>query len=635
MNNICYEKYGYRRVAVVSPSLKLGQPVLNAKNIIELAKECDKNKSYIALFPELSLTGYTCEDLFHTSDLMDQVLPCIETILKETKNLNTLIVFGSPYQSSDGRIYNVAVVCLQGKLLALIPKTHLPNYKEFYEMRWFTSGKEVHQVEKVLKQEVLLSSKQLIKINGDLIGIEICEDLWSLIPPSSEQALAGASIILNLSASNELVGKKDYRKELVSQQSSRLNSVYAYASAGAMESTKDVVFSGHCLIYENGTLLVENERFSFEDSISYADVDMNKISVERRKNTTFSNQQSSVKFSIIEVKMNYVLENLKRKYEPLPFVPKSIQGSKFDERLEEILNIQSTGLIRRLKGSKSETLLLGLSGGLDSTLAALVAIKALSKMNKPLTNLITVSMPGFGTSDRTKGQALDLAKELKSTFFEIDITEVTQKHLKDINHEGVLDNVYENAQARERTKILFDMANKHKGIVLGTGDLSESALGWCTYNGDHMSNYCVNASIPKTLVKHLVKYYAESSEDGLKNVLLRIIATKISPELLPTKNGEIDQSTEDLVGPYALNDFYMFHYLRNGFSKDKIRVLALRTFEGVYPEEQIVSVLNSFFKRFNQQQFKRTTFPPGPKVGSVSLSPRGDWRYPDELGDNE
>ena len=634
MNNVCYEKFGFRRIAVVSPKLSLGLPDSNAKKIIELAKECNKNKSFIALFPELSLTGYTCEDLFHSSDLMEQIVPSIDRILKETKNLNTLIVFGSPYQSSDGRIYNVAVVCLKGQMLALIPKSHLPNYKEFYEMRWFTSGKGVNQVEKILNQEVLLSSSQLIKINGELIGIEICEDLWSLIPPSSEQALAGASIILNLSASNELVGKKDYRKELVSQQSSRLNAVYAYASAGAMESTKDVVFSGHCLVYENGTLLVENERFSFEDSISYADIDMNKIAVERRKNTTFSNQHSSINFTIVEEKMNYVLENLSRSYEPMPFVPKSLNNDKLDDRLEEILNIQSSGLVRRMKGSKSEKMLLGLSGGLDSTLAALVCLKALNKMNKPSTDLITVSMPGFGTSERTKKQSFDLAKELKSTFMEIDITEVTTKHLKDIEHENVFDNTYENAQARERTQILFDLANKHKGIVIGTGNLSESALGWCTFNGDQTSNYSVNTSIPKTLVKHLVKYYAAKSEKELKDVLTRVVETKISPELLPSKNGEI-QSTEDLVGPYELNDFYMFHYLRNGFSKEKIQILALRTFSDRYDKNQIIQVLNSFFKRFKQQQFKRTTFPPGPKVGSVSLSPRGDWRFPDELGESE
>lgn len=623
-------KFGYRNIAVITPLLHLGNPKANALEMIKCAKESAEKEALVSLFPELSLTGYSCEDLFHGGDLYSTMEEAILEVVKESKKIKTVMVFGLPF-AVDGRLYNCAMVINQGKILGVVPKTHLPNYKEFYEQRFFTSGRTLNTKVKILGQEVLVSTDQIFSVNGMKFGIEICEDLWSPIPPSSKLALAGAGVILNLSASNELVGKNQYRKDLISQQSARLNCVYAYVSSGPKESTKDVVFSGAGLICENGSILAESPRYVLDQSvITVSTIDLDKINSERRKNTTYGNEPSE-KMTVVDSEIKgYVVTKLARKYEPKPFVPGNL-GEGLNDRLEEILNIQSVGLARRMMSVKTNQLVLGLSGGLDSTLAALVAIRALEKLNLDAKNLLAISMPGFGTSSRTKQQSKDLAEQIGVTFQEIDISLVTKQHLKDIDHENILDNTYENAQARERTQILFDLANKHKGIVVGTGNLSELALGWATFNGDHMSNYGVNGSIPKTLVRHLVQYVANNSSEEKRQVLERVLNTVVSPELLPTNaKGEIEQSTEDILGPYELHDFFLFHYLRNGFPKDKIHFIAKEVFKGKYEEEKIEKTLNTFYKRFYQNQFKRTTLPPGPKVGSVSLSPRGDWRAPDE-----
>lgn len=628
-----YNSQGFVRVSAVSPQLFLAKPKENAKKTLDLFKQLVGQENLVVVFPELSLTGYTCEDLFHTQDLLDETMMALENVASGTKGLKGVLVVGHPFQDLDGKLYNTASVISDGKILAMIPKIHRPNYGEFYEKRWFTSGYGVKKSIKTKTQEFILSPYQVVNINNQImLGVEICEDLWAPNPPSTNLALNGANLIVNLSASNELINKAEYRKELINQQSARLNCAYVYSSAGSWESTKDVVFGGHCLICENGSVLAESDRFSFEDSILTTEVDFNKISLERRKNSTFGSCQPLQPVDFIQIEINYNLSNLNKQYSPTPFVPKNNQ--QLQVRSEEILQIQSTGLARRLKSIGTPKIVLGLSGGLDSTLALLVALEAVKKVKQPVTDILCISMPGFGTSNRTKDQAQRLALSAGVSFKEIDITASVREHFKAIDHlESETNVVYENAQARERTQILFDMANKVGGIVLGTGDLSELALGWATFNGDHMANYNVNGSIPKTLVKHLVHYYQEykTSDQNFKQVLVDIFNTKISPELLPTNQaGEISQETEEVIGPYVLHDFYLFHYLRNGFTKDKIRTIAELTFKGQFEEEVVNKWLEIFFKRFKNNQFKRTTLPPGPKVGSVSLSPRGDWRCPDE-----
>lgn len=628
-----YNLHGFVKVATCSPKIFLANPLENAKQTLKLFKQTVENESLIAVFPELGLTGYTCEDLFHSQDLLDETKKALKWLTLETVAIKGILVVGFPYQLVDGRIYNMAAVISEGKILGMIPKTHLPNYNEFYEKRWFTDGGNVCEKIEEQGQSFLISSHQIFQINNQVIlGVEICEDLWAPNPPSTNLVLNGANCIVNLSASNELINKSQYRKDLILQQSARLNCAYLYASASSWESSKDIVFGGHCLIVENGSLLSENDRFSFEDSILMNEIDFNKLQMERRKNPTLTNSKIISPVIKNHLTIDYSLWNLSRSYPQNPFVPKN--NAQLQERSEEILQIQATGLARRLFSINKPKILLGLSGGLDSTLALLVALEAIKKTNQPVTDIICISMPGFGTSSRTKNQAEILAKNAGVTFKEIDISETVRSHFKDIGHDENLHNVvYENSQARERTQILFDLANKEGGLVLGTGDLSELALGWATYNGDHMANYNVNASIPKTLVKHLVSFYAEykTANKDFQEVLKQIVLTKISPELLPPNSqGEIAQETEEVIGPYLLHDFFLFHYIRNGFSESKIELLAQLTFKDVYSHEVINKWLQVFFKRFKTNQFKRTTMPPGPKVGSVSLSPRGDWRCPDE-----
>jgi NAD+ synthase (glutamine-hydrolysing) len=630
MNKLNYKNLGYFKVKSFSPILSIADPVFNVAKMIEQVKDSRKEQLAIAVFPELSLTGYTCEDLFLSNELLSKTNKCILNFLEETKTIPFIIVFGAPYQNQDGRLYNCAFVCLKGKILGLVPKSHLPNYNEFYEKRWFTSGESIHQEvqDHVFNQTFLISRKQIFKFHEVMLGIEICEDLWAPIPPSSELALAGANIILNLSASNELVSKGDYRKELIKQQSARLNCAYVYSSASVYESTKDIVFSGHLVIAENGSVLKESEKFLLEDNSITSEIDVNKLMTERRKNTTFGSS-SVIQMVIHNLEMIYQLDTISREYAKSPFIPSDIE--ELNKRAVEIMTIQTMGLVRRIIATKAKSLVLGLSGGLDSTLALLVCNEAIKKLNLDKSYIHCVTMPGFGTSKETKESAQLLAKALGVSLDEISIRPAVTQHFKDIGHDPeVINNVYENAQARERTQILFDIANQKEGLVVGTGCLSESALGWATYNGDHMSSYNVNSSIPKTLVKYLVGNYANALPNTeISSVLNKILNTVISPELTPIVNEKI-QSTESLVGPYILHDFFIFHLLRNGFSLNKIYVLAKKSFKGSYSKEEVKKWLEFFVKRFQSQQFKRTTMPAGPKVGSVSLSPRGDWRMPDE-----
>lgn len=619
-----YYNYGFVKVCAVSPKIHLAKPLLNKDEILKIFKLASKN-NLVVLFPELSLTGYTCEDLFLSSELLEEAHSALFQLVDSTVGIKSLLVVGLPYQASNGRLYNMACAIYDGKILGMVPKTYLPNYGEFYEKRWFTSGDGVNLDQEDNGQKFTITSNQLFSLDKAKIGIEICEDLWAPIPPSCQLAINGANIILNLSASNELINKKEYREELVKQQSARLNCAYVYAASSMWESSKDIVFSGHSIIAENGTILATASRFNLESSSISVEVDLDKLNNERRKNSTFSSSKTTdIKNNSVKIK--YKLPTLARKINKAPFVP---SGALLEKRSQEIIQIQAAGLARRLMAINRPKIVLGLSGGLDSTLALLVALEAIKMTRQPASDILAISMPGFGTSQKTKDQASGLAKGSNITFKEIDITKTVTSHFKDIGHDPKkYDVTFENSQARERTQILFDTSNQVGGIVLGTGDLSEIALGWSTFNGDHMSNYNVNSSIPKTLVKHLVKYVANTNPD-LKEVLNAVLDTTISPELKPIEDGKI-QDTEALIGPYILHDFFIFNYIRNGFSKEKILVLAKLAFQNDFTEEEIEKNLNVFFERFRKNQFKRTTSPSGPKVGTVSLSPRGDWRMPDE-----
>ena len=614
--------FGYYKIFAVSPKLYIGHVQKNVEEHIKVIESLS-GKSGIILFPELSLTGYTCEDLFHTESLINKTKDGLAQLVNYSKNIDSIVIVGLPFEDR-GRLYNTACVIQKGKILALVPKSFLPNYKEFYEKRWFTEGREVTGSVEVLGQNVPFTAHQIIKTNTLTFGIEICEDLWAPEAPSTKLALAGAQLILNLSASNELVGKNNYRKDLIKMTSAKLNCGYLYASSGPWESSKDLVFGGHCVYAEDGSIVSETKRLQFDTQVLEIEIDTNKINFERRKNTTFG-ASSLPKYSCVEALPLNQTQDIKRNINPNPFVP---QGKvELEERVQEILEIQSTGLARRMLAIPNSKLVLGLSGGLDSTLALLVCLKACEKLGSGPDRIHCVSMPGFGSSERTKNQARDLAEAFKVSFKEIDITLATTQHLKDIDHTSI-DFVYENAQARERTQILFDYANKVGGFVVSTGDLSEYFCGWATFNGDSMGNYGVNASVPKTLVKFLIKYYPTSEEN--KAILQRVYETPISPELLPLDNkGNIQQSTEDILGPYELIDFYIFHYLRNGFAQDKIVFLAKKAFNGKYEEEFIKKVFDGTYKRFRVNQFKRTTIPPGVKLG-ISISSRGDLRMPDE-----
>lgn len=628
--------YGYVKVAAAVPRVKVADCRFNTEQIEKEIIIADGKGVQIIAFPELCITGYTCGDLFAQQLLLEEAEIGLIRILNDTRQMDIISILGMPV-ACNGLLLNVAVVIQKGKVLGVIPKTYLPNYKEFYEKRWFTSACEVHESSIRLCGQVVPMGRNLLFETADVtFGVEICEDLWAPIPPSSVLALQGAELLFNLSADTEAIGKHAYLRSLIGQQSARCISGYVFSSCGFGESTTDVVFAGNGLIYENGNLLAASKRFSFEEQMVAGEIDVDYLRAERRVNTTFAACRANcVSEPAVRISTEYVNGkdlNLTRTYNPHPFVP---QGAALDERCEEIFSIQMSGLAQRLVHTKAQSAVVGISGGLDSTLALLVCVKTFDKLGWSRRGIIGVTMPGFGTTDRTYTNAVNLMKALGVTIREVSIKEACIQHFKDINHDiDVHDVVYENAQARERTQILMDIANQTRGLVIGTGDLSELALGWATYNGDHMSMYGVNTGIPKTLVKHLVKWVAENGmDDASRGTLLDIVDTPISPELIPAdENGNISQVTEDLVGPYELHDFFLYYFIRCGFPPSKIFFLAARTFKGVYDEETIRKWLQTFYRRFFSQQFKRSCLPDGPKVGSISLSPRGDWRMPSDAG---
>ena len=625
------KKYGFVRVGAIVNKLVLASPIDNAKEIINMLKKACGEGVSIVTTPELALTGYTCGDLFLHDELINMSEEALRIILEETKDLDIISIIGMPVKCNN-QLLNCAVVISKGDILGIVPKSYIPNYSEFYEKRWFTSSFDLNNSEvRLLGQIVPISTKLLFRdkekreIN---FAIEICEDLWAVNPPSNNHALNGATIIFNLSSSNDIVGKDSYRRNLVSMQSSKTISSYIYASSGIMESTSDLVFGGACLIYENGKLLKENKRFEIENNLIYVDVDTFSLVNERYRNSSYTSSAYDEDYKIIEVNVCDKIKTLDRTYKQYPFVPLTNKENRF----EEILEIQASGLARRLIHLNNTKCIIGMSGGLDSTLAFLVIERAFRKLNRSTKDIIGVTMPGFGTTDRTYNNAVLLVKEYGATLKEISIKDACLLHMKDIgldiNDRSV---TYENIQARERTQILMDIANMISGIVIGTGDLSELALGWCTYNGDHMSMYSVNSSIPKTLVRYLVEYIKDNSSGKRKEVLEDILDTPISPELLPPdKAGNMLQKTESSIGPYVLHDFFLYHLLRHGTSFTKIYFLAKLTFKDSFTNEEIKKWLIVFIKRFYSQQFKRNAVPDGIKVGSISLSPRGDLRMPSE-----
>ena len=627
--------YGFVKVAAAVPRVKIADCKYNAGQLESLIAIADGKGVQIITFPEMCITAYTCGDLFGQQLLLEEAEMGLMQILNNTRQLDIISILGMPI-AVNSTVINAAVVIQKGKILGVVPKTYLPNYKEFYEQRWFTSALQVVEDNvRLCGQIVPMGTNLLFETSDTTFGIEICEDLWSTIPPSSTLALQGAEILFNLSADNEGIGKHSYLRSLISQQSARCIAGYVFSSCGFGESTTDVVFAGNGLIYENGSELAHNKRFSLEEQLVISEIDVERLRAERRINTTSAASKGTVPsdkkpLRITTEFVNSKELNLTRTFDMHPFVP---QGETLNERCEEVFSIQVAGLAQRLVHTGAKTAVIGISGGLDSTLALLVCVRTFDKLELPRKNIIGVTMPGFGTTDRTYHNALSLMKSLGITIREISIKEACIQHFKDINHDiNIHDVTYENSQARERTQILMDIANQTWGMVIGTGDLSELALGWATYNGDHMSMYGVNGSVPKTLVKYLVKWVAENDIDEESRItLLDIVETPISPELIPAdENGEIQQKTENLVGPYELHDFFLYYFMRFGFRPSKIYYLANIAFKDIYDEETIKKWLSTFFRRFFNQQFKRSCLPDGPKVGSISISPRGDWRMPSD-----
>ena len=622
-------KDGFIKVAAATPKIKVADPVYNTEEILKIIDETEKKGASILVFSELTISGYTCGDLFLQQPLLTECKNQLLRIVKATKKKDMLVVVGCPIIVNQ-KLYNCAVVINQGEILGIVPKTHLPNYSEFYELRHFTSGEGLDEMVMIGEEYITVCANQVFtceNIPELVIACEICEDLWVPLPPSTYHAMAGATVICNPSASVETTTKESYRRSLVSNQSARLLAAYIYADAGEGESTQDVVYSGHHLICENGSVLAEAKRFTNE--IIYADIDVQKLAAERRKMTSFPGGKVG---DYIEQTFSLKIKENKitRTFPKAPFVPDN--QDERDKRCDEILSLQSMGLKKRLEHTNCKHAVVGISGGLDSTLAVLVTARAFDLLDIPRENLICVTMPCFGTTDRTYQNAVSLIKELGATLKEVRIEKAVRQHFADIGHdENNHDVTYENSQARERTQILMDMANQYNGMVIGTGDMSELALGWATYNGDHMSMYAVNCSVPKTLVRYLVLYYAETTENKkLSEVLMDVLDTPVSPELLPPVDGVISQKTEDLVGPYELHDFFLYYMLRFGFPKAKLYRMATQTFDGVYDDETIKKWLDKFYWRFFSQQFKRSCLPDGPKVGSVAVSPRGDLRMPSD-----
>lgn len=649
--------YGYVKVASAIPSVSVGDVAYNVEQIENLVIQAEGKGVEVIVFPELSLTGYTCQDLFRQQLLLDRVEQGVMRLMDFTRKLDIIAIVGAPVPVGN-LLLNCAVVIQKGHVLGMVPKFYLPNYSEFYEKRWFASAQDLRDMELRYAGNVvnMTADIQLFRTaDGVLFGIEICEDVWAPAPPSNKLALAGADIVFNLSASDELIGKHDYLKSLLSQQSARTMTGYVYSSCGFGESTQDVVYGGNAMIYENGKLLAEAARFSLEPQMMMTQIDVEKLRSERRGNSTYVNAQRNVKFSLLDKQFGIRIIDafskemerefkLDRTVSPHPFIPAM---EDMEVSCEEIFNIQVMGLVKRLVHTHAETAVIGISGGLDSTLALLVCVKAFDRLKRSRKGIVGVTMPGFGTTGRTYNNAMELMRSLGITVKEVSIVDAVTQHFEDINHDiSVHDVTYENSQARERTQVLMDMANKLNGMVVGTGDLSELALGWATYNGDHMSMYGVNASVPKTLIRYLVNYVAQREvDDRSAQTLQDIIDTPISPELIPAdEKGNIQQKTEDLVGPYELHDFFLYYFLRFGFSPKKIFMLAKNAFienkskrvklgpndPETYDEETIKKWLRVFVRRFFSQQFKRSCLPDGPKVGSVSLSPRGDWRMPSD-----
>lgn len=631
--------YGFIRTAVAVPKLKVADCDYNSKQILELINQAKKYNIKILVFPELSLTAYTCGDLFFQACLLEAAKNSLNNILSSTLNIDMLIAIGMPL-TVDNQLFNCAVIINKGRILGIVPKTYLPNYNEFYEKRWFSSSNDlISDTVNLCNQQVPIGADLIFKLNNyDIcIGAEICEDLWATIPPSSFLSLGGANIIINLSASNETVSKNSYRLSLICQQSARCLAAYIYSCAGCDESTTDIVFSGHSVIAENGTILAESEKFSQTAQLIYKDIDTERLNADRKKIKTFRDNSNikNLRKIYFDLELNKI-NKLERFIDPFPFVPSD--NKHRDERCNEIFSIQVAGLAKRIKHTNAKSIVLGISGGLDSTLALLVCVKTYDYLKLDRKNIIGVTLPGFGTTDRTYSNAINLMKFLNISTKEISIKDACIQHFKDIEHDlKIHDITYENTQARERTQILMDIANQNNGLVIGTGDLSELALGWATYNGDHMSMYGVNSSIPKTLVRSLVNWVSNTDfvNQQAKDILLDILNTPVSPELLPPdEKGQINQKTEDLVGPYELHDFYLYYMIRFGFSPAKILYLAQQAFNEKYDYNTILKWLNTFYKRFFNQQFKRSCMPDGPKVGSICLSPRGDWRMPSDASYN-
>ena len=625
---------GFIKTAAVTPKVQVADPEANGAEIIRLAKEAAGNGAKLIVFPELCITGYTCGDLFLQELLLQKAREALFTVIRETKELDALIFAGLPWEK-EGKLYNVAAAFQGGRLLGLIPKTCLPNYGEFYELRHFSRGNREADMVWVdfgdgtgdyipFGTRLLFTCEEMA---GLCVAAEICEDVWVPDPPSIRHALAGATVIVNCSASDETTGKDAYREALISGQSARLVCGYIYANAGEGESSQDLVFGGHNIIAENGKILSRSARFKNETI--YGDLDISRLVGERIRMTTFYSHSDEV-YTEIGFHLKKEETRLERFIDPAPFVPDDSQDRQ--KRCEEIFAIQYMGLKKRLEHTHCRTAVVGISGGLDSTLALLVTVRAFDSLGLPRSGILGVTMPCFGTTDRTYRNACELVKKLGATLREVDIREAVNIHFRDIGHDSeVHDVTYENSQARERTQVLMDLANQSGGLVIGTGDMSELALGWATYNGDHMSMYGVNAGVPKTLVRHLVRYCADTCGDPeLAATLLDVLDTPVSPELLPPKDGVIAQKTEDLVGPYELHDFFLYYVLRFGFAPSKIYRLARKAFAGTYEDETILKWLKTFYRRFFAQQFKRSCLPDGPKVGSVAVSPRGDLRMPSD-----
>ncbi len=627
-------KYGYIRVAAAVPLVSVGDPNANVDEMIRLIQKGDSVDGIkVMVFPELSITGYTCADLFHQRNLLSESQNALAKLLEQTRDIDMLISVGIPAEA-DSQLFNCAAVLHMGQVLGVIPKTFLPNYNEFYEKRWFAgSSSRIGDTIRILGKQVPFGENLLFsdRLSQLCVGVEICEDLWMPIPPSAYHALHGANLLLNLSASNETVTKLDYRRDLIKQQSARCFAGYVFCSAGQGESTTDVVFGGHAVIAENNAIVRE---MSFPEVSTYifSDIDIEKLMNDRRKFNSFMDKADPSVYRVIEFNLHDD-RDIKECFSvnAHPFIPRD-PNAKYG-RCKEIFKLQSTGLSERMRKTGICKAVIGLSGGLDSTLALLVTVEAMQALKLPVSNIIGITMPGLGTTDRTYQNALTLMRELDIQAKEISIKEACLQHFKDIGHDiNKHDVTYENTQARERTQILMDIANQENGLVVGTGDLSELALGWCTYSGDHISHYGVNSGVPKSLVKHLVSYYAETTENKkVAAALMDVLDTPISPELLPAdSDGNIAQKTEDVVGPYELHDFFLYHMIRNGFAPKKILKLATIAFDGFYSKDEIFKWLRTFYRRFFTQQFKRSCLPDGVKVGSVCLSPRGDWRMPSD-----